>query len=43
MKKEYQKPEVEFVSLVAWEAIATDLTDFDDVIDGETGFESSEF
>ena len=38
MKKEYQKPEVEFVSLVAQEAITDDW-----ILDGETGVESSIF
>ena len=37
--KEYQKPELEFVSLVAQETITVD----DGVIDGEVGLGSSEF
>lgn len=39
MKKEYEKPEVELISLVTEEGIASD----DDVIDGEMGLESSIF
>ena len=39
MKKDYQKPEVEFISLEAQEAI----TAGDDVVDGEIGLESSIF
>lgn len=38
MKKDYQKPEVEFVSLVAQEEITTD-----DYVEGEMGLESSIF
>ena len=38
MKKEYQKPDVEFVSLVAQEEITSD-----DYVDGEMGLESSIF
>jgi len=38
MKKEYQKPEVDVVSLVAQEAITDDL-----ILDGEIGLESSIF
>lgn len=38
MKKEYIKPEAELVSLVATEAITGD-----DIIDGETGVDSSIF
>lgn len=37
--KDYQKPDVEYISLVAMEAI----TDNDEVIDGEIGVESSIF
>ena len=37
MKKEYQKPEAELISLVSEEAIT------DDVVDGEMGLESSIF
>lgn len=36
MKKEYIKPEVELISLVSVEAIT------DEIVDGETGTESSE-
>lgn len=39
MNKEYQKPEVEFVSLVAQENITSD----DYLDDEEMGLESSEF
>ncbi len=39
MKKEYEKPEVEKVSLIIEEAIAND----DDWVDGEIGLESSIF
>ena len=35
--KDYQKPEVEFVSLIAQETIT------DEIIDGEVGLESSDF
>ena len=38
MEKEYQKPEVEVISLVVEEPIASD-----DFIDGEMGLESSIF
>ena len=37
MKKDYQKPEVELISLIAQEAVT------DDIIDGEMGLESSIF
>ena len=39
MKKEYQRPEVEMLSLITEEKITTG----DDVIDGELGLESSIF
>ena len=35
--KDYQKPEIEYVSLIAQETIT------DEIIDGELGWESSEF
>ena len=35
MKKDYQKPEAELITLVADEAVANDL------LDGETGLESN--
>ena len=38
MKKDYLKPDVEWISLLAKETVATD-----EIIDGETGSESSEF
>lgn len=38
MRKEYQKPDAEFVSLVAKETITSV-----DWLDGEMGLESSEF
>lgn len=37
--KEYQKPEIEFISLQAQEEITTG----DDLLDGEQGLESSIF
>ena len=39
MKKEYLKPEVEVISLMPKEEIASG----DDFVDGETGLESSVF
>ena len=41
MKKDYQKPEVELISLTAKEQIA--LETGDDFVDGEMGTESSIF
>lgn len=38
MKKDYQKPDVEFVSLIAQEEITSD-----DYVEGEMGVESSIF
>lgn len=40
MEKEYQKPEVEVISLISEEPIADDS---DDYVDGEMGLESSIF
>ena len=37
MKKDYQKPEVEMISLVTTEKVTGD----DDYVDGEMGLESS--
>ena len=42
MKKEYQKPEVEYISLMSKEEVAASGTTLiDDVIGGETGVEIS--
>ena len=38
MNKNYQKPDVEYVSLVAREEVTSE-----DYLDGEVGIESSEF
>lgn len=38
MNKDYQKPNVEYVSLVVREEVTSD-----DFLDGEVGIESSEF
>ena len=44
MKKEYQKPDVDFVSLIAKEEITSgSYTKNDDWVDGEIGLESSIF
>lgn len=43
MKKEYQKPEVTEISLVAEDKITNDTLTIDDFVDGTTGWESSEF
>lgn len=40
MNKIYQKPDAEYVSLVAREEVTTDNDDF---LDGEVGIESSDF
>lgn len=42
MKKEYQKPEVAYISLLAEEEITTSVVS-DDIVDGEMGLESSIF
>ena len=39
MNKNYQKPDVEYVSLVAREEVTYE----DDFLDGEVGIESSDF
>lgn len=43
MKNEYQKPEVDFVSLIAKEEITSGSYKNDDWVDGEIGLESSIF
>jgi len=44
MRREYQKPEMEFISLITEEKITNDtMLTGDDYVDGETGIESSIF
>ena len=43
MNKNYQKPDVEYVSLVAREEVTSNLNDDTDILDGQLGIESSEF
>lgn len=42
MNKNYQKPDAEYVSLVAREEVTSKLIDTD-LLEGEVGIESSEF
>lgn len=41
MKKDYQKPDVDFVSLIAQEEITSGSYKNDDWVDGDMGLESS--
>ena len=44
MKKIYEKPDAAYVSLIAQEALSSSFGDDDkDIVDGETGVESSIF